>query len=157
MLRFRLSEEAPLSMVKRMQVLLKSVVLALVAFCASTLPGMTQQPGILGLWLTSDQVHIEIKRCPEGYCGFVAKAIRPGYTDQRNKDPNLRNRPIDGLQIMSLQPTTRSHVFEGSLYNPLDGNTYGGGVEVVDGNTIKMRGCVFFNLLCRSENWVRLR
>lgn len=133
----------------------KSAALSLVALSALVFPGATQQPGIVGLWLTGDEAHIEIKPCPEGYCGYVAKALRPGYTDQRNKDPNLRNRPIDGLQIMTLHATNRPNAFDGRLYNPLDGNTYDGGVELLDINTLKMRGCVL--IFCRSENWSRLR
>lgn len=136
--------------------LAKRAALTLAVVAAFVLPGATQPAaGITGLWLTKDQAQIEIRPCPEGYCGYIARALEPGYTDRRNKNPALRNRPIDGLQIMTLQPTGRPGAFDGRLYNPLDGNTYDGGVEVVDAHTLKMRGCVL--IFCRSEEWTRLR
>jgi uncharacterized protein (DUF2147 family) len=78
------------------------------------------------------------------------------FTDQRNKDPELRNRPMLGLQILTLQPSDQPHVLNGDIYNPQDGNTYSGYVEILGPDMVRLNGCVMFNVICRGEDWVRV-
>jgi uncharacterized protein (DUF2147 family) len=117
---------------------------------------------------------VTIAACPEGFCGTLsnivvpteglsaeelaaAQAIPPGsFTDQRNKDPNLRNRPMLGLQILTLRPSDEPHVLDGDIYNPQDGNTYSGYIEMLGPDLVRLNGCVLFNVVCRGEDWVRV-
>lgn len=125
---------------------------------------------IVGQWKTRTNAEIRVERCAEAYyCGYIAKAVVPeelyrqhkdaidamggNFTDQNNKDPALRNRPVLGLQIMVVEK--RSSTYEGELYNPEDGNIYGGKIEVLDPNKLRVNGCVAFNLICLGEDWVR--
>ena len=43
----------------------------------------------------------------------------------------------------------------GRLYNPEDGNTYTGTITVVDGDTLKLKGCVVAPL-CKTQVWKRM-
>jgi uncharacterized protein (DUF2147 family) len=126
---------------------------------------------IEGTWVTALQSEITILPCPEGYCGFITKVVVPEhilqanqgvaemaveeFLDYKNKDPALQGRQIMGLQILTMRPAQKPLVYDGEIYNPEDGNIYGGYLEIVDSDTVRLNGCVLFNLLCRGEEWVR--
>lgn len=129
-----------------------------------------QDAAIVGQWLTVAQSEIVIAPCEQRFCGVVSKAVTTGLSaediaahpaaggvaDFRNKDPGLRTRPILGLQILTLAPSNKPDVYEGEIYNPEDGNTYSGFMEVLGPDTIRLKGCVLFNTLCRGETWTRI-
>lgn len=125
-----------------------------------------------GVWLTNDATELTIAACPDGFCGYISKIVVPerlkeqygtelasidpaSFTDVNNKDPNLKNRPIQGLQILTLRPTNNPNYYEGDIYNPEDGNVYAGSVEVLSAEAIKLKGCVLY-VLCQEQEWVRV-
>ncbi len=126
---------------------------------------------IVGTWTTLSQSQITIEPCATGYCGFITKVIIPqhirdkygdkvdefggNYVDSLNKDPSLRERPVLGLQILALESEFLRGRMNGIIYNPEDGETYEGFLEMVDANNIRLSGCVLFNLICMGEDWVR--
>lgn len=129
---------------------------------------------IEGVWQTVLLSEITIAACPEGFCGTLSKIIVPSegltaeelaaaqamdpatFTDMRNKDPELRNRPMLGLQILTLLPSTKPNIYDGEIYNPQDGNTYSGYVEMTGPDVARLNGCVLFNVVCKGEDWVRV-
>ena len=112
-----------------------------------------------------------IARCVEGYCGYISKIVVPdhiiakygddlkaigtNYTDYNNKDPRLRDRPIQDLQILTLRRGSDPRLYEGEIYNPEDGNVYAGSVQVLGPNRIKLKGCVLY-VLCQEQEWRRV-
>ena len=97
---------------------------------------------IEGVWQTLLKSEITIAPCPEGFCGTLSKIVVPSeglteeemaaaqqmdpstFTDQRNKDPELRNRPMlaadpdalsqhqaEYLRRGNLQPAGRQYLF----------------------------------------------
>src|SRR5690606_9641239 len=74
---------------------------------------------IEGTWLTATKSEMTIAPCAEGYCGYISKIVVPdhirtrygadleaigtNFTDYNNKDPALRGRPIQGLNILTLK------------------------------------------------------
>jgi len=126
---------------------------------------------IVGKWRTPTQAEMSISSCVEGHCGYISRVViteelRAKYgddvkdvtvvTDAKNKDPKLRNRPIQGLQILTLRKSADGRNFEGEVYNPEDGNTYNGYLEVVDANTLRLKGCALM-FLCQEQMWTRIR
>lgn len=126
---------------------------------------------IVGKWRTPTQAEMSISSCVEGHCGYISRVViteelRAKYgddvkdvtvvTDAKNKDPKLRNRPIQGLQILTLRESADGRNFEGEVYNPEDGNTYNGYLEVVDANTLRLKGCALM-FLCQEQMWTRIR
>lgn len=127
-----------------------------------------------GTWRTLLASEVTISACPEGFCGRLSKIIVPEgmlsgaeaeaaaamspeqFFDQRNKDPALRNRPMLGLQILTLQRSEKPNIYDGEIYNPEDGNTYSGYIEMLTPDRVKLNGCVLFNVICRGEEWVRV-
>ena len=140
---------------------------------AQDLPVLPMEP-IEGVWRTQLLSEVTIAPCLEGFCGALSKIVVPvqnltteeaaaaqamaveSFIDQRNKDPLLRDRPMLGLQILTLRPGSKPGVYDGDIYNPEDGNTYSGYMEMLGPDVIRLNGCVLFNVICRGEDWVRV-
>lgn len=140
---------------------------------AGTVMARAQAP-IEGTWRTLLKSEVTIVACPDGFCGSLSKIVVPtqglspeeiaaassmpveSFTDARNKDPKLRNRPMLGLQILTLRASNKPNVYNGEIYNPQDGNTYSGYVEMLGPNLARLNGCVLYNIICQGENWVRV-
>lgn len=146
---------------------------ALIALALVTGPARAAAP-IEGVWRTQSLSEVTILPCPEGYCGYITKVVVPeyalrgldrvaveqlrieDYVDYNNKNPGMRSRPILGLRILILRPAGRGVVYDGEIYNPEDGNTYSGYLELVGPDSVRLQGCILFNLLCRGEDWLRV-
>jgi len=129
---------------------------------------------IEGVWRTKLLSEVTIAPCPEGLCGYLSKIVVPseGLTpeelaaaqampveemfDFNNKDPQLRQRPMQGLQLVTLTHQSKPGIYDGSVYNPQDGNIYAGYIEMVSLDTIRLNGCVMFNVICQGEDWLRV-
>lgn len=127
-----------------------------------------------GVWRTQLRSEVTIAACPEGFCGSLSHIVVPegmlsgaeaeaaaamapeDFFDHRNEDPALRNRPMLGLQILTLWQGKEPHIFDGEIYNPEDGKTYSGFVEMIGPDTLRLNGCVLFNVVCRGEEWTRV-
>ena len=115
----------------------------------------------VGRWVTqAEKGQVEFFECGAKLCGRAlpdAELLKgPVLKDARNKNPALRDRPLNGLQIISDfagGPTVWSG---GAIYRPEDGNTYKGKIELLDANTLKMTGCVF-EPLCKTYIWKRVQ
>jgi uncharacterized protein (DUF2147 family) len=152
----------------------KLVALATAAILFISTPANAEFGEVAGVWQTEKLSEVTITSCTEGHCGYLSKIVVPpeiyaknknaidqigtdNLFDYKNKDPDLRNRPIKGLQILTLESRETPTTYKGAVYNPEDGNTYTGIVEVLDARTIRLTGCGFFDLICRSEDWVRVK
>lgn len=129
---------------------------------------------IEGTWQTLELSEITITVCEVGYCGVLSKIVVPreglteeeyaaalamppeAYTDVRNPDPALRTRPMLGLQLLTLLPSVKPNIYDGEIYNPEDGNTYSGYVEMLGPDLIRLNGCVLYNIVCQGQEWVRV-
>jgi uncharacterized protein (DUF2147 family) len=130
------------------------------------------QAPVEGVWLTDSQTELTITTCSQGFCGYISRIVVPDdvrkqygdqieqlstadYVDINNKDPKLRNRPIQGLQILTLHVAGNPRHYEGEIYNPQDGNVYSGAVDVMGADTIKLKGCWLY-VLCQEQQWSRV-
>jgi uncharacterized protein (DUF2147 family) len=127
----------------------------------SAVPARAADPA--GVWLTEDgEARVQISNCGQALCGKIISLKEPNdpksnqpKLDKFNKDESKRSRPILGLQIMSgLKPSGTPDQWQGSLYNPEDGNTYQGKLTVQGPQNMKLQGCVL-SLFCKSEIWKR--
>lgn len=129
---------------------------------------------IEGVWRAQLESEITIKPCELGYCGYLTRIVVPegilsaeeaeaaaamapeDYFDYRNEDPALRNRPMLGLHMLTLRPSDKPNIFDGEVYNPQDGKTYSGYVELTGPDSLRLNGCVLYNIVCMGEDWVRV-
>jgi len=113
-------------------------------------------PDPTGEWLVADRVaRIKIVDCSGHLWGVVAWEARPGGTDQRNPDPQLRSRPTLGMPILLDMTPAKPNRWEGQVYNSQNGKTYSASISLSDSNTLRIQGCVF-GFLCGGENWTRV-
>lgn len=135
---------------------------ALVSVFAA-LPARAADP--TGIWLTEDgEARVSVYRCGQAICGKVVSLKEPNdpatgkpKLDKFNKDTSRRARPLIGIEIMSgLKPGGTPDQWEGSLYNPEDGNTYKGILTAQGPLAVKLQGCVLGGLICKSETWKRM-
>ncbi|HWP26208.1 MAG TPA: DUF2147 domain-containing protein [Xanthobacteraceae bacterium] len=114
-----------------------------------------------GTWLVEDRkAKVHIAPCGHALCGYVAwlaipidaKSGKP-VTDHLNADPAKRSRPILGLMVLiDMRRDGQDGRWHGRIYNPEDGKTYAGSIELI-GARLHVRGCLAF--LCETKIWTR--
>jgi uncharacterized protein (DUF2147 family) len=116
----------------------------------------------IGLWKAGDGAHVSISRCGGALCGVlvsVPSATDPEtgrpWKDKNNINPNLRNRPLRGVQVMIAMRPSGAGKWSGRLYNTDDGKTYSGSITEVDARTIRVEGCA--GALCGGETMTRIK
>ena len=137
------------------------VVAALAAAAWLATVVVTQARDAFGLWLTKDRdAKVRVSECGGGtLCGTIVWLSQPidketgkPAADKKNPDPARRSRPMVGIRIFTMQPDGPNK-WSGPIYNADDGKTYGGSVELLDGNRLKIQGCL--GPFCDHEIWSR--
>jgi uncharacterized protein (DUF2147 family) len=116
-------------------------------------------PPIEGRWLTDDgKAVVVIDRCGQEICGAIATVLDKRRdvptTDVNNPDPQLRNRPIVGLTILSGFQPDGDGWRGGRAYDPKSGKSYRSTLALDGTKRLVVTGCVLF--FCRSMIWQRL-
>lgn len=128
------------------------------AALAATAPLHAAQP-IGGRWATVDgKAIVQIATCGNSVCGRIVKIVKPtpgrSHNDVKNPDPALRNRPIEGLAILSGFSDNGSH-WKGTIYDPESGKSYASKVSRNGDGTLKVQGCIAF--FCKTQTWTAMR
>jgi len=110
---------------------------------------------ITGQWLTlGEKAIVTISPCGKGVCGRISKVLKPNPrgrgVDERNPDPAKRNRPIEGLQILSDFSDAGSD-WRGTIYSPEAGKEYKSFLKRQADGTLQVKGCVAF--FCQTQVW----
>jgi len=122
------------------------------------------EPGALGFWLNpAEGWVVETVRCASGLCGYLVgfrKTESPDYVpkDSQNPDPTKRNAPLCGLMLLGGFTPARGapgRWEHGWVYDPDTGTTYTGEAQMIDANTIKLRGYVLIPLFGRTLTLIR--
>jgi uncharacterized protein (DUF2147 family) len=115
-----------------------------------------------GTWLIPDgTAKVRIAPCSDALCGSIVWLSQPNdtdtgkpQTDKLNANPQLRSRPMLGVPVLyGMQRGGENSKWLGWIYNPDDGNTYRGSIEVLDMSRLKVQGCV--TIYCQAEIWAR--
>jgi len=131
--------------------LLPALVLAASAAAAAPAP-------ITGHWLTEGgKAVVEVAPCGQQLCGRIVRVLKytPGkpHTDVQNPDASLRNRPVEGLTILTGFVPGGDR-WRGRIYDPESGRTYRSEL-IAAGNTLQVKGCIA--IFCRTQTWARAR
>lgn len=122
-------------------------------------------PTPLGLWWAEGgTAKVRIEHCGDVLCGRVewlhAPLGRDGcrLRDEHNPSARLRERAVEGLRILSdLQLGDDRRTWKGgNIYDPGSGRTYSCTLEMVDKDTLEIRGYVGIPLLGRTTAWHRV-
>jgi uncharacterized protein (DUF2147 family) len=111
----------------------------------------------LGTWISNNgNEKFEIYRKGDKFCGRIIWTKHDEKTgmellDEHNPDPEKREQPIVGLEILYDFVYRGNGVYaHGRVYDPGSGKTYKCKIKV-DGNTAKVRGYILMPLLGRTE------
>ncbi len=118
-----------------------------------------------GLWHTEDEnARVQVEICGNKLCGRIVSLKDPldddgnPKTDAANPEPEMRDRPIEGLKIVwDLQDKGDGKTWEdGKVYDPESGKTYNARVTLDGQNTLKLRGYVGAPMFGRTSTWTRI-
>jgi uncharacterized protein (DUF2147 family) len=142
-----------------------SILLLSVSFAVAA-----EEDKILGLWITAERdCKIEIFKHGDKYCGRIAWLKDPLYpadddmgmagkpvVDRDNPNPDLRPRPLIGLQLMEGFTYIGKNVWEkGTIYDPDNGKTYKCKMTLAAPNRLDVRGFIGIPLIGRTTVWTR--
>lgn len=121
-----------------------------------------QTVNIEGYWFNQEKdAKIEIYKAKDTkYYGKIVWLKNPTENgnqklDSKNKDANLRSRPIMGLLILKGFEKDDDIYDDGTIYDPKSGKTYDCKITPKDNNTLSIRGYVGISLLGRTTVWTR--
>lgn len=132
------------------------------AGAAAALATSAQAAGtVQGDWLTqSGSAKVRVAPCAGGrLCGTVIwmktpldKITGKPQLDVKNPDPNLRTRPIVGLQLIKdFRSASGGKWSGGTIYDPESGKTYASKMGLNPDGTLKVEGCI--SIICQAQTW----
>lgn len=125
---------------------------------------------ILGVWTTEDNdAKVKIDKCGSKYCAYIVWLEQPVYPtdakngipgtpvlDHNNPNPDMKKRPLLGLQIFSDFEFTDNNVWNGgTIYNSDNGKNYKGKIRLVSPRKLELRGFIGLSFLGRTTVWSR--
>ncbi len=144
-----------------MKNILSLLVFSIAIFCSQlSIAESTEGDAILGIWINEQQDGlIKIYKNSNHFDGEIVGSPNPedaNRVDINNPDRKLRSQPLQGLVIL------KGFVFEGNnewkeghIYDPNNGKTYRCNLELIDQETLSVRGYVGISLFGRTEIWTR--
>ena len=123
----------------------------------------TNPDDIKGYWYTSNrEAVVEIYSRGDVYYGRIISLAKPldkkgnPKTDRRNKDPELRDRPLIGLNtVYDLKYDASKKHWEGKVYIPLTGMEVEAIITLKDVSTMIIHGSK--GGLKKSQTWERFK
>ncbi|WP_297511580.1 DUF2147 domain-containing protein [uncultured Caulobacter sp.] len=108
---------------------------------------------IYGVWRNpKGSVHIEIKACETRTCGVVVWANADARADVKKKN----NQDLVGMQLLRDFASNGANEWKGRVYVPDLDMTFSGQVRLLDRTSLKAKGCLLPNFLCKSQVWTRV-
>jgi uncharacterized protein (DUF2147 family) len=137
----------------------RTILIAVTAFGAVASPALAAD--VTGVWATpTNGGQVEISRCGAALCGKLVTSQHikedPGLKDIRNKDTAQRGRTLKGLLMLSDFTGGPTQWTGGKVYNPDDGGTYSGTIDIVSDSQLKLKGCIV-EPLCKTQVWNRVK
>lgn len=112
-------------------------------------------------WLPNRVGQVELYRQDQRYYGRVVAFESPDARDKNNRDPNLRERPIIGMDMFSdfhFAPSNSRWV-NGTVYDGGSGRTYSCSLwfEGANRDVLWARGFIGISIFGRTERFERVR
>lgn len=112
------------------------------------------RPGdIYGVWRNpKGSVHIEIRPCETRTCGYVVWANPEARADVKKKN----NQDLVGMQLLRDFSASDPDEWKGRVYVPDLDMTFSGQVRLLSRASLRAKGCLLPNILCKSQVWTRV-
>lgn len=134
--------------------LLAAATLALWSLAGASSAADAVRPGdVYGVWRNpKGSVHIEIKPCETRTCGYVVWANAEARADVKKKN----NQDLVGMQLLRDFSANGDNEWKGRVYVPDLDMTFSGQVRLLDRLSLRAKGCLLPNFLCKSQTWTRV-
>jgi uncharacterized protein (DUF2147 family) len=103
-----------------------------------------------GVWQTQEDdgayAHVTIAPCGAAFCGVISRTFKDGAEYQSE---NL------GKQIVIDMVAQGDGTYDGKVWRPSNDKIYIGGIEL-NGDSMKLAGCVAGGLICKKQTWSRV-
>lgn len=127
-----------------------------------------------GTWRALNGTEITIAPCDQGLCGSLTFITIPEKNAQQcrsmdklsfaqlmldygNPDKSLQTRPLLGLVMLTLKPTTDPTSFNAHVYNPEDGSSNDAQVFIMNGGTtLRIGGGCLGTVCMQSQDWPKV-
>lgn len=122
-------------------------------FAAALVLGATAASAdpVEGVWQTQvddgSYAHVTIAPCGAAFCGVISRTFKDGAEYQ---SPNL------GKQIVIDMAPQGDGTYDGKVWRPSNDKVYVGGIEL-NGDSMKLAGCVAGGLICKKQTWSRVK
>jgi len=154
-------------------VFMKNMLLSITSLCillVSVTVFAANADDILGVWFNGEKdAKIEIVKCADKYCGRIVWLKEPSYPegskdgapgtprlDHNNPGAAMKKTPIIGLQIVYDFTFAGDDLWkDGRVYDPKNGKTYKGKMNLVAPAQLDLRGYIGISLLGRTTTWTR--
>ena len=106
-----------------------------------------------GVWRNpKNSVHLEIRDCGASTCGVVVWASAKAEADARKSGTDT----LIGKQLLRDFEAQRDGSLKGRVWVPTLKVTLVGSADIVDSRTMRAKGCVIGNFICKSQLWTRV-
>jgi uncharacterized protein (DUF2147 family) len=103
-----------------------------------------------GVWQTQEDegsyAYVTIAPCGAAFCGVISQTFKDGAEYQSE---NL------GRQIVIDMVPQGDGTYDGQVWRPSNDKIYVGGIEL-NGDSMKLAGCVAGGLICKKQTWTRV-
>ncbi|MFC4669999.1 DUF2147 domain-containing protein [Seohaeicola nanhaiensis] len=128
---------------------MKYLLLGVLASLTLAGAALAQDP-IFGTWKTEPDdgkySYIEMKQCGAVICGVAVKSF--------NESGEYAS-PVLGKQIVRNMKNDGDGQYSGEAWRPSNDKVYVG-KATLNGDTLRMKGCVLGGLICFGQNWTRV-
>jgi uncharacterized protein (DUF2147 family) len=134
-------------------------------FTAVSFSGYSQnKDAVLGEWINATgEAHVDIYKKNSKYFGkivWLKNPKNPGGTtklDVKNPNEGLRDKPVQGLEILKDFVFDGEKWTDGNIYDPKSGKTYSCNITLKKDGNLNIRGYIGLSIIGRSEVWKRLK
>ena len=113
--------------------------------------GAAQADPVEGIWQTQEDdgafAHVTIAPCGGAFCGEISRTFKDGAEYQSE---NL------GRQIVIDMVANGDGTYDGKVWRPSNDKIYIGGIEL-EGDQMKLAGCIAGGLICKKQTWTRVQ
>lgn len=134
-----------------------AALVAALGMATATVPAHAAEGGDIarsyGVWRNPhNTVHLEIKDCGPSTCGVVVWASAKAEADARKAGADT----LIGKQLLRDFESQRDGSLKGRVWVPTLKVTLVGSADIIDPKTMRAKGCVIGNFLCKSQLWTRI-
>ena len=115
---------------------------------------MPASAGFDGVWTNpGGSVQVRTGPCGDALCGWVVWASQKAQADAARKSGG----PLIGTKLLRGYRASGPMRWNGEVYVPDMGSSFGSTIALVDGQTLRIKGCVLGGLVCRTQDWHRVQ